>query len=199
MKQVLVVNSSLQGKAGNSHKASDAYLAALSNKQEIEVTNIDLNELLLPHLSGAEMAAWGIPSEQRTEEQAQLASWSETFIAQIQRADEIIFAVPMYNFGMPSALKAFFDRVVRAGVTFRYTENGPEGLLKGKQATVIAARGGKYVGTDMDTQTPYIKNLLGFIGLVDAKFFYLEGLAMGEASANEAWKNFEENIVNHLQ
>jgi FMN-dependent NADH-azoreductase len=85
----------------------------------------------------------------------------------------------MYNFGVPSQLKAYFDHIARAGVTFRYTANGPEGLLTGKKVYVFAARGGQYAGTALDTQTGYVRDFLRFLGLADVEFVYAEGLAMG--------------------
>jgi FMN-dependent NADH-azoreductase len=88
----------------------------------------------------------------------------------------------MYNFGVPSTLKAYFDHIARAGVTFRYTANGPEGLLKGKKAYVLAARGGLYAGTALDTQTAYVRDFLRFIGIEDVEFVYAEGLNIGDAA-----------------
>jgi FMN-dependent NADH-azoreductase len=87
---------------------------------------------------------------------------------------------------VPSTLKAYFDHVARAGVTFRYTENGPEGLLRGKRAYVIATRGGRHAGTDRDLQSAYVQQFLGFIGITDVEFIYAEGLALGEASRASA-------------
>jgi FMN-dependent NADH-azoreductase len=98
----------------------------------------------------------------------------------------IVLGLPMYNFGIPSSLKAYFDHIARAGVTFRYTEKGPEGLIKGKKAYVFAARGGLYVGTPLDTQTTYVRDFLRFIGIEDVEFVYAEGLAMGDASKEKA-------------
>jgi FMN-dependent NADH-azoreductase len=88
----------------------------------------------------------------------------------------------MYNLGIPSTLKAWIDHVARAGITFRYTANGPQGLLAGKQAYVFATRGGRYAGTAFDTQTDFIRNFLGFIGITVVEFVYAEGLNMGEES-----------------
>jgi len=92
----------------------------------------------------------------------------------------------MYNFGIPSTLKAWIDHVARAGRTFKYTEKGPIGLLKDRKVVVIAARGGQYLGTPIDTQTTYIKDFLNFIGLHDIEFIYAEGLAMGEELRQQA-------------
>jgi FMN-dependent NADH-azoreductase len=96
----------------------------------------------------------------------------------LKAADVVVLAVPMYNFGIPSTLKAYFDHVARAGVTFRYTDKGPVGMLTGKQAFVFAARGGRYFGTALDSQTPYLRQFLGFVGITDVEFVYAEGLSI---------------------
>ena len=98
----------------------------------------------------------------------------------------LVIGMPMYNFGVPSTFKAWVDRLARAGVTFKYTENGPVGLLADKKVVVLAARGGQYVGTAKDTQTTYLKDFFAFVGLTDVEFVYAEGLAMGEESFNGA-------------
>ena len=100
-------------------------------------------------------------------------------IAEIQAADVVVLGVPMYNFGVPAQLKNWIDAISRAGVTFRYTENGPEGLLKGKKVYVALTRGGKYRNTPADTQVPYLQTVLTFLGMTDVQFVYAEGLAMG--------------------
>jgi FMN-dependent NADH-azoreductase len=112
--------------------------------------------------------------------QLQAVALSEELIGELQVADIIVLGLPMYNFGIPSTLKAWIDHVARAGITFQYTENGPEGLLKGKKAYVIAARGGLYEGSAADTQTPYIKTILGFMGITDVTMVAAEGLNMGD-------------------
>ena len=91
----------------------------------------------------------------------------------------IVLGLPMYNFGVPSQLKAYFDHIARAGVTFKYTEKGPVGQLTGKKAYVFAARGGLYAGTPLDTQTGYVRDFLRFLGIGDVEFVYAEGLNMG--------------------
>ncbi|MGQ8363807.1 FMN-dependent NADH-azoreductase [Glaciecola sp. 1036] len=194
MKNVLVVYSSLNGEAGQSYKAADYYLEQMQNAEDIRLDTIDLNRFNLPHLSQAEMAAWGIPADMRSSEQKALSAYSDNFVKQLLVADEIVLSVPMYNLNVPSTLKAFFDRIARAGVTFSYTENGPKGHVTGKKATVVCARGGVYSGSPMDTQTPYITNFLQFIGFEDITFYYVEGLSMGEESANKAWKEYKEKI-----
>ena len=94
--------------------------------------------------------------------------------------------MPMYNFAIPSTLKAYFDHIARAGVTFRYTDKGAVGLLTGKEVIVFAARGGVYAGTPLDTQTAYVRGFLAFLGMEHIKFVYAEGLAMGEETRHSA-------------
>ena len=107
-------------------------------------------------------------------------------IDELSRADVIVIGLPMYNFGVPSTLKAYFDHIARAGVTFRYTDKGPVGLLRGKKVFVFAARGGLYAGTPRDTQTPYVRDFLSFLGMDDVEFIYAEGLALGDEHQKKA-------------
>jgi FMN-dependent NADH-azoreductase len=111
--------------------------------------------------------------------------YSDKLIDELRRADTIVLGLPMYNFGLPSQLKAWFDHVARAGVTFKYTDKGAVGLLAGKKAYVFATRGGVYAGTPADTQTPYVRDFLAFLGIADVEFVYAEGLAIS-AEAREA-------------
>lgn len=108
-------------------------------------------------------------------------------IAEVQAAEVIVLGVPMYNFGVPAQLKNWIDAISRNGVTFRYTENGPEGLLKGKKVYVALARGGRYRGTEADSQVPYLRTVLGFLGMTDMHFIYAEGLNMGPEAAKKGF------------
>ena len=98
----------------------------------------------------------------------------------------LVIGLPMYNFGVPSSLKAWFDHVARAGTTFRYTEQGPEGLMKGKKVYVLATRGGYHAGTAADQQTPFVRRFLSFLGMDDVEFVYAEGLATGDENRQQA-------------
>ena len=115
-----------------------------------------------------------------------MVDFSDALIAELRAADVIVLGVPMYNFGVPSTLKAYFDHVARAGVTFAYTASGPVGLLTGKQAYVFTARGGLYAGTPRDTQTGYVRDFLSFLGIEAIEFVYAEGLAIGEESKQKS-------------
>jgi FMN-dependent NADH-azoreductase len=111
--------------------------------------------------------------------QAKAAAAADQRVAELKAADVLVIGVPMYNFGIPSTLKAWFDHVARAGATFRYTAGGPEGMLKHKKAYLFLTRGGQYAGTDADLQAPYLRRFLGFLGIEDVEYIYVEGLAMG--------------------
>lgn len=184
MKNVLVINSSISGDKGHSSKLSKAFLAELGT--DIHITEIDLNAAPLPHLDMTEISAWLTPMAERTAAQQQLSQYSDQLISQVQAADLIVIGVPMYNFGIPSQLKAMLDRLARAGITFKYTETGPVGLLEDKPVIVLATRGGLYQGTTADSQTPFLTTFFNFVGLTQLHFVYAEGLNMGEEAAEKA-------------
>lgn len=195
MKNILVVNSSLSGENGNSNKLTSKLVTRLrAEHNKVNVVERNLASMNLPHLSMEEMVAWGTENASRTSAEAALANLSETLIAELQQADALIIGMPMYNFGVPSTFKAWIDRVARAGITFKYTETGPQGLLTNKKVYVLAARGGKYAGTAKDSQSQYLKDVLAFIGLSDVEFVYVEGLAMGVDSAESAWSFAEQEL-----
>ena len=195
MKTVLAIFSSLNGTEGNSSKLANEYLLKIENDDSVRINRGDGASLALSHLTGEEMQAWMTDASERNESQHALAKISDNIVEAVKAADEIVLAVPMYNFGIPSSLKAYFDRIARAGLTFKYTETGPVGLLENKSATVFAARGGVYAGSDFDTQTPYLKHFLNFIGISDVNFVYAEGLNMGEEQANSAFADANEKII----
>jgi FMN-dependent NADH-azoreductase len=132
-----------------------------------------------PALDEPALGALFTPPESRTPEQAARVALDDALIAQVQAADVIVIGAPMYNFGVTSLLKNWIDAISRARVTFRYTENGPEGLLTGKKVYVVLTRGGSHRGTPRDSQVPYLSTVLAFLGMADVEFIYAEGLAMG--------------------
>src|SRR6188768_130142 len=182
MKTLLQIQSSLFANGGQSSTLSrefvDAWTAANPGAR---VIRRDLNADPVPHLTAERFQAFLAKPETRTPEQQAIAGYSDALIAELQAADVIVIGLPMYNFGLPSTLKAYFDHIARAGETFRYTEKGPVGLLTGKKAIVFATRGGLYAGTPLDSQTSYIRAFLAFLGITDIEFIYAEGLAMGDA------------------
>ncbi|ANJ00114.1 FMN-dependent NADH-azoreductase [Polynucleobacter wuianus] len=179
MNTVLCLNCSIQGDNSHSRQLSNKLLERIKKTySSVKIVSRDLVKDSLPHLNGAQFNAFITPPEQRTSEQKVLASQSDDLIKEISDADTVVLALPMYNFGIPSQLKSYFDNLARAGVTFKYTATGPLGLLTGKKSIVLATRGGLYFGTDKDTQTKYVKDFLSFIGITDVEFIYAEGLAI---------------------
>jgi FMN-dependent NADH-azoreductase len=180
---LLQINSSLFSGNGASSRLADELAARLAAEQPGTRRVVrDLAREPVPHLTAERFQAFTARPETRSAAQQAVVSYSDALIAELKRADIIVLGLPMYNFGLPSTLKSYFDHVARAGETFRYTADGPVGLLTGKQAYVVAARGGHYVGSNGDTQTAYIRQILAFLGIVDVQFVYAEGLAVSEAS-----------------
>lgn len=180
---ILQINSSLRGTQSESTRVANAIVAKVAAANPgATVTVRDLGAAPHPVLDEATLGALFTPAEQRTPEQAARVALNDALIAEAQAADVIVLGAPMYNFGMPIQLKAWFDAVARAGVTFRYTENGPEGLLKNKKVYVATARGGIYPA-DADPQVPHIRMLLNFLGLTDHAFIYSAAQSMGPEAA----------------
>lgn len=181
MQTLLQINSSLFSANGQSSRLADEFVRQWAAVHpEGKLITRDLGTDPVPHLTGDRIAALISKPEERTAAQQEVAAFSDALIEEVRNADVIVFGIPMYNFGIPSTLKAYFDHIARAGVTFKYTDKGPVGLLNGKKVYVFAARGGLYQGTPMDTQTAYVRDFLRFIGLDDVEFVYAEGLNMGE-------------------
>ena len=177
---ILQINSSPRGEASQSTRlAARLVLRLRDGHPEATVTVRDLGRTPHPELDEAALGALFTPAEKRTPEQAARAALDDALIAEIQAADVVVLGVPMYNFGVSAQLKNWIDAISRAGVTFRYTASGPEGLLKGKTVYVALTRGGVYRNTPSDTQVPYLKTVFSFLGMVDLHFVYAEGLSMG--------------------
>lgn len=195
MKTLLQLNTSLFSGNGQSSQLAERFVALWrSRNPEGQVITRDLAQDPVPHLDGARFLAFLAKPEARTAEQQAVAAYSDALIEELKGADTIVLGLPMYNFGVPSTLKAYFDHIARAGITFRYTENGPEGLLKGKKAFVFAARGGRYAGTPLDSQTGYVRDFLAFLGITEVEFVYAEGLAMGDATKAEALAQAQQRL-----
>lgn len=180
MSTLLQINASLAGADGQSSRLAQRFVADWQAQHpDGRVISRDLASEPVPHLTAERFQAFLSQPEARTVEQRAVSDYSDALIEEIKSADTVVFAVPMYNFSVPSTLRAYFDHIARSGVTFRYTATGPEGLLKGKQAYVFITRGGFYADA-VDTQTPYLRQFLGFIGITDVKFVFAEGLSMGD-------------------
>ena len=193
MKTILQLNSSIFSDGGQSSTLANELVARL-REHGAEVIRRDLARDPVPHLDAERFAALISSKEKRTSGQEQLVAYSDGLVAELKRADVIVLGLPMYNFGLPSTLKAYFDHVARAGVTFKYTDKGAVGLLTGKKAYVIAARGGFYAGQASDTQTAYVRDFLAFLGITDVEFVYAEGLAVGDAQRTAALANARSRI-----
>ena len=193
--KILQINASARSNGANSTRLADAVTARLLAQQADAVVELrDLASDPHPVLDEPALGALFTPAAQRTAEQSARVALDDALIAQVQSADVIVLGVPMYNFGVPVQLKTWIDAIARAGVTFRYTEKGPEGLLKNKKVYVALARGGLYRDTPADSQVPYLKSVLAFLGMNDVEFIYAEGLAMGAESASKAFAEAETRI-----
>lgn len=191
---ILQINSSVRGSSSTSTRIATSVVEQLKRLHpEASVTVRDLDKH--PVLDSQALGALFTPAEARTQEQKDRVAQDDATIAQLLEADTIVIGVPLYNFGEPVQLKAWIDSISRAGVTFRYTSNGPEGLVKGKKVYVAFARGGKYRDTPADTQTPYLRNVLAFLGMTDVTFLHAEGLAMGEESVAKALAEVDAEIA----
>ncbi|KAB2926552.1 MAG: FMN-dependent NADH-azoreductase [Dechloromonas sp.] len=193
--KILQINASARSAGANSTRLADAITARLlAQHPQATVELRDLAANPHPVLDEPALAALFTPADQRTPEQAARVALDDALIAQVQSVDVIVLGVPMYNFGVPVQLKTWIDAIARAGVTFRYTANGPEGLLQGKKVYVALARGGLYRNTPADSQTPYLKSVLAFLGMTDVEFVFAEGLAMGTESASRAFAEAEARL-----
>ncbi|WP_370197898.1 FMN-dependent NADH-azoreductase [Roseibium sp.] len=205
MSKVLVLTSSVLGDASVSSQLTTHIVNQLRLKNgKSKVIARDLGSNPVPHLTQDSTIALRVP-EAENEVQANAQALSDELIAELKAADLLVIGAPMYNFGIPSTLKAWFDYVLRAGVTFSYSDAGPEGLLKGKRAIVVLTRGGLYSEGPaqlMDAQEPHLRTLLGFIGITDVTFIRAEKLAFGASFQEEAIaaaKKAANEVVDDLQ
>lgn len=185
---ILQINASARREGANSTRIANTIVARLQSANPAAI--LTLRDLAIdPHpiLDETALGALFTPAEKRTADQIARVAVDDVLIAEVQAADVIVLGVPMYNFGVPVQLKNWIDAVARNGVTFRYTETGPEGLLKGKKVYVGLARGGRYRGTETDSQVPYLKTVFGFLGMTDVHFIYAEGLNMGPEASQQGF------------
>lgn len=192
--KILHIDSSLQASNSTSSKIAKKLIDKLdvNNAQQQQITYRDLNVSQVPHLTDAIFSAFHTPEAERTIEQQAAAAISDQLIDEVSDSDILVIAVPMYNFGVPSTLKAWIDHIARAGKTFAYTSEGPKPLLKMPKAYVIATRGGMYANTPADTQAPWLEQVLKFIGIPEVEFIFAEGLAMN--SADDVLNNADTRI-----
>lgn len=184
MKTLLKIQTSLFSDQGQSTQLADRIVSKwLERNPGARVVTRDLSQSPMPHLTAERFKSFLAKPAERTAEQQAIVAFSDELIRELQDAEVIVIGAPMYNFGISSTLRAYFDHIARSGVTFRYTASGPEGLIKGKKAYVVVTRGGVYEPS-ADSQTSYLRQFLAFIGLDDVEFIYAEGLALG-AEAQE--------------
>ena len=193
---ILQINGSARIEGSNSTRVADSIVSRLrAANPDAMLTRRDLAIHPHPVLDAAALGALFTSAEQRAPEQAARVALDDAALAQLLAADTIVLGVPMYNFGLSVQLKSWIDAITRVGVTFRFTENGPEGLVSGKRVFVALARGGRYRGTDADTQVPYLRQLFGFLGLTDLRFVYAEGMDMGAEAAQQGFAEAEADIA----
>jgi FMN-dependent NADH-azoreductase len=187
MNTILVIDSAASGEASVSKTLVQEAVAALTARGETRVVRRDLGADPVPHLTHANLA--GVRGVPATEAEHAARALSDALIAELRAADTIVIGAPMYNFSVPTTLRSWFDHVLRAGETFRYTEKGPEGLLPGKNVIVVESRGGLYSdgpAAAYDFQEPYLRHLLGFMGLSDVTFVRAEKLGFGPEARDAA-------------
>jgi FMN-dependent NADH-azoreductase len=192
---ILQINASARPQGANSTRLADSITARLLARHPAASVKLrDLASEPHPVLDDAALGALFTPAGQRTAGQAARVALDDALIAEVQAADVLVLGVPMYNFGVPAQLKNWIDAIARSGVTFRYTEQGPEGLLTGKTAYAALARGGRYRDTPADSQVPYLKTVLGFLGITDLRCVYAEGLNMGPEAARQGFAEAEAEL-----
>ncbi len=193
---ILQINASIRAADGNSTRIARLVVERLlARHQDAALSVLDLGTNPPALLDGNALGALFTPADQRSPEQIARVAADDALIAQVQAADVLVLGVPMYNFTIPVQLKSWFDAIARNGVAFRYTANGPEGLLKGKTAYVALARGGRYRDTVLDSQVPLIRTFLGFLGITDVHFIYAEGLNMGPEANAQGFAEAEAEIA----
>lgn len=196
---ILQINGSARRQGANSTLLADRISERLLQENPAaQLQVLDLSSNPVPVFDEAAIAALFTPVDQRSAQQQARAEQSMALVKQLQDADVLVLGVPMYNFGISSQLKDWIDNVSLNQVTFRYTANGPEGLLKNKRVLVGFARGGLYRGTEADTQTPYFKAWLKFVGIEDVQFVYAEGLNMGDEANKAGFATAEQDLASAL-
>ena len=180
MSRVLIIESSARLQDSVSRQLTRDFISqwqAAKPADQISVRDLALNPV--PHLDSHLLGGWMKPEAQRSAEEVQALARSNELTDEVLAADVLVLAAPMYNFTIPSTLKAWLDHVLRAGITFKYTPTGPQGLLTGKRAYVLTARGGIHAGAGSDHQEPYLRQVMAFIGIHEVTFIHAEGLNMG--------------------
>ncbi len=180
MSQVLVIESSARKQGSVSRELTAQFIAQWQAAHPADTITVrDLAVEQVPHLDMDLLGGWMTPADKQSDAEKAALARSNTLTNELLAADVLVLAAPMYNFTIPSTLKSWLDHVLRAGVTFKYTDTGPQGLLTGKRAFVLTSRGGIYAGSTADHQEPYLRQVLGFVGIHDVSFIHAEGLNLG--------------------
>lgn len=196
MSKVLVLKSSILATYSQSNQLADFFVEQWKAAHAgDEITVRDLAAQPIPVLDGELVGALRPSDAALTPRQQEALALSDELIAELQANDVIVMAAPMYNFNIPTQLKNYFDLIARAGVTFRYTEKGPEGLITGKRAIILTSRGGIHKDTPTDLVVPYLRLFLGFIGITDIEFVFAEGIAYGPEVATKAQADAKELLT----
>ncbi|WP_145560120.1 FMN-dependent NADH-azoreductase [Yersinia mollaretii] len=196
MSKVLVLKSSILATYSQSNQLADFFVEQWqASHAGDEITVRDLAAQPIPVLDGELVGALRPSDAALTPRQQEALALSDELIAELQANDVIVMAAPMYNFNIPTQLKNYFDLIARAGVTFRYTEKGPEGLITGKRAIILTSRGGIHKDTPSDLVVPYLRLFLGFIGITDVEFVFAEGIAYGPEVATKAQADAKELLA----
>ncbi len=188
---LLRIDTSARRSGSISRQLTDAIVAKLAPTKTL---TRDLANAL-PQIDETWVGANFTPADMRTEEQTETLALSDTLIEELSAADTVIIGVPVYNFGVPTALKAWIDLIARAGETFKYTETGPVGLLESKKVYIVMASGGVPVGSPMDYATTYLTQVLNFVGLTDIEIIAADGMATDAEHKLQAANDAVANIA----
>ena len=191
MTNILHITASIRNGDSVSRSLGTKLVEGLAAKQDAKVVHRDPSKNHIPFIDAERFAANLAPYAERSPEQHELARIADELIDELQTADTIVFSVPVYNFSVPATVKAWADLVARAGTTFRYTENGPEGLLTGKKVYIVAASGGTAMGSEIDFMSPWLKFFLGFLGMHDVELVAADGI-MGQGGEEKIAEAHEE-------
>ena len=203
MTNILTVNSSPKTEGSISRDLVERFVDKWRAQNTASVVARDVGTTPPPHLDEATIGAFYTPEDARSDDQQARIAFSDELVGELEAADVIVIGAPMHNFGLTSGLKAWIDLVARVGRTFKYTENGPEGLLTGKKVYVLTARGGNYSESSpahaMDHQAPYLRTVLGFLGLDDVTFIHAQGVAGGEDGIRAAEVEVDRAVATALR
>lgn len=197
---ILQINSSARpfanGQGSQSTRLASELVETLrAGDAQATLTLRDLAANPHPALDEATLGALFTPADARTPEQHARVALDQALIDEVKAADVIVIGVPMINFGISSQLKNWIDAIAKAGITFKYTATGPVGLIEGKKVYAVLTRGGIYRDQPHDTQVPYLRQTLGFLGIQDIEFIYAEGLNMGPEAADKGIASAREHIA----